>query len=843
MATLPSSLLMSSLKKAASTSESMACGHCLLPLAKERIAIDSAPEQLFCCYGCASVWQFINGSGLDAYYQKREKTPSETISQLLSAKTNDDFSRYDQDNVAQLYIQKNKDGLNSADLMVDGIHCAACIWLIEQFLLKQKGVVEASLNFGNHRAHVVWNPDEAHFSEILQRFQQIGYSALPYDASIQEQKSRDAFRQMVIRLAVAAFCAGNVMMLSVSLYAGYFSGIEDEYKFLFEFISGVLTLPVIFYSAVPFWQGAWRALKIRQPNMDFLISLGIGVTFSASVVALMSNAKSTYFDSCTMITFFLLISRTLEHLTKNQVSSITERLTQLSPQFATLISANNKETLIPHENIQTNDLLLVRQGDTIPVDGIVMTGKAEIDESALTGESMWRFVNEKSSVIGGSISQNGSFVMKATAVGRETMLNRVVQMIEQATQKKTRIQRIADRVASWFVWVVLLLTFGTWAYWTFLGTPHSQPAWYIAVSVIIIACPCALSLATPTAILAGTGIASKRGILIKGGDILEQASEMSEIVFDKTGTLTSGEMEVISVQDLSISRFEDWFRLALSLEAEVNHPIAKALRLFGEKKSLTASAFKVGSVEQHPGKGISGQVDNRLILVGNREFLNTNQVFVPEKTENSVRVSKTLPNVEVFVAIDRILCGQLILKDQLRNGAEQSIQSLKKAGKHIHILSGDRQEIVDFIAKQLGIDQAHGNLMPDQKLEYLQKLQLSGKKVMMLGDGINDAPSLQQADLGVALGNAADISLEAADVVLLQSQLNGAVELLQISQKTTQVIRQNLGISLAYNALTIPLAMMGWVNPLFAASAMAFSSIFVTLNALRLKHSQFPANN
>lgn len=809
------------------------CAHCALPIPLgTEVVAKAVPEHSFCCHGCASVWQMIQGNGLEAYYQRRDVADPIPV----SADKKEDYSRFDRESLAKRYIKATPEGWSSANLMVEDIHCAACIWLIEQFLLKQEGIVDVSVNFGTHRAHVVWDPEKIRLSEVLHHFLNIGYAAQPYDKGIHEQKRQSAFRQMIINLAVAAFCAGNVMMLSVSLYTGYFSGIEDEYRFLFESLSGLLTIPIVTFSALPFWKGAWRAFKHRQPNMDLLVSIGISVTFIASTVALMTGA-TTYFDSCAMIVFFLLISRTLEHLTKTKVASITERLTQLTPQFVSKLDENDQETNIPVEDVQVQDRLLIREGDVVPVDGVVQSGQAEIDDSVLTGESQWRFVTAKAKVLGGSQNRSGSFIMETSAIGEETVLNRVVRLVEDATRKKTKIQTAADRVASWFVWAILALTMGTWAYWGWVGTPELQPAWLIAVSVVIIACPCALSLATPTAILAGTGIATQKGMLVKGADVLERAAGMTDVIFDKTGTLTTGEMEVVDVQNLSPESETEWWPLVLGLESGSNHPIAHAIRRYASD-SYTSFPLEAQKVEVLPGRGLSGIVEKQSVLIGNSWLMQEEGIELPSMKNQTESTEQNVAHIEMWIAIDGILKGRLVLSDCLRADAASTIALMKKMNVRPHILSGDRQTMVAHVAELLGIEEAHGQLMPDQKLAYIQELQEAGKKVMMVGDGVNDAPSLQQADLGMAVGKAADIALDAADVVLMNSRLQGAFEFLGLSKKTIRTIWQNLGISLGYNALTIPLAMMGLIHPLIAALTMAFSSIFVTLNALRLRHSQ-----
>ncbi len=830
------------------------CHHCQQPTPPQSLHSIQDNQQTFhfCCMGCASAWQIIQASGLGAYYDRREFDET-----AVANKPDDfqDFSRFDRPSIYQTYVRNHESGLAEIHLMVEGIHCAACVWLIEKYIVQQSGVKEVSLNFGTRRARVLWNPEEIQLSGLLHKFQEIGYAALPYDASLVEAQRRRSLRNMLMRLAVAGFCAGNVMMMSISLYAGYFSGMAAEYKLLFESINGLLTLPAMLYSALPFWQGARNALKVRQPNMDLLIALGVGITFCYSVIMLFTRQGEPYFDSCVMLIFFLLIGRTLEHLTQSQVANITERLSGLTPRFAVKLEPDGQETLVSLNEVEIGNQLRVRPGDTIPVDGQVSSGIGEVDEASLTGESHWRSVQTGDTVWAGSLNQTGSFVLEAQAIGADSVLSRIVAMVENATQRKTKLQRMADQVAAWFVWVVLALTLGTWLWWMW-GTvpPDGKTAWMIAVSVVIIACPCALGLATPTAILAATGRAVKQGWLIKGGEVLEQAHHITDIVFDKTGTLTYGQMQVVAVESYEAiedevpSLFPDWLIAAFHLERCANHPIADALRHYVESQQWPLGVGEVTSVTIHPGKGISGVWQGKEIAVGNirllealgiADQLDSASFYLPMPTglQNHLQefANEDLFTLDVHVSINGHLRGSLHLQDQVKPDVAEVIDRLHQYGLQTHILSGDHPQRVSALADRVGIQEAHGHLLPDQKLTYLQRLQNQGHRVMMVGDGLNDAPALTQADLGVAVENATDLSLETSDIVLIRATLTPLPDLFQLSSRTVRVIRQNLALSLSYNAVTLPLAIMGWVNPLFAAIVMALSSVVVTLNALRLR--------
>ena len=822
------------LKSGESDSSEKTCSHCLLPLGDtEPILLEenNASSQ-FCCHGCAAVWKLIHEQDLGGFYRLREITGKERpVSGSI-----DDFSRYDRDSAIQTYVRTRADGISEASLLLEEVHCAACVWLIEKYLQRVEGVLEVRLNIASQRMRVIWDRSRLPFSGIFQALERLGYPAKPYDSGLQEERRRRALHSMLMRLGVAGFCAGNVMMMSVSLYTGYFSGIGKEYELLFEIVSGLLSLPAVFYSAIPFWQGARRALKSRQPNMDFLIAAGILITFIYSILMLVLQSGEPYFDSCTMIIFFLLIGRTLEQLSKSRVMDLTERLSGLAPSFARRLKADGTEQQVGLEELREGDQIRVHPGEVIPADGTIINGETEIDESALTGESQRRHVVPGSKVHGGTTNPLNAFEMQVLKVGRETLLGQIVLLVEQASESKTRVQLLADQVASWFVWVVLGLALLTWFYWNWT-VPGGHSAWLAAASVLIIACPCALGLATPTAVLVAGGIAAKRGLLVKGGDVLERIGRVSDVVFDKTGTLTRGTLKLNNVIDHPDCPAETWLPALCRLEHVSGHPLGDALLREVHSRGYPVSSRLPESHQVHPGRGISGRVGDLDLIAGTAALLREQGVTgLPEDSVNSIKPEET----RVEVSLDGKWAGSLVFADQPRPDSHQVLRELKELGLSVHLLSGDRTETVHSLAGSLEIENAHGSMLPDMKLRYLKQLQASGKVVMMVGDGINDAPALRQADVGAAVHNAREISLDAADVLLTRSELKGISELVRLSRISRRTILQNLSLSLGYNTLTIPLAMMGWINPLLAAAAMAGSSVTVVLNSLRQKR-QFPA--
>jgi Cu2+-exporting ATPase len=748
----------------------------------------------------------------------------------------DAFTVYDSEGVHEAYVRRLDAHLREVQLIVGGIHCAGCVRAIERGLRKA-GAADAQVNFGNHRAAVTWDARQAGLADLLRALHRLGYEGHPYDPDTQEALHRRRMRASLTRLGVAAFGAANVMMYSVALYAGRFHGIDGELRALFQWISAGLCLPVVLYAGWPFLRGAWGGLRGRRFNMDSLITLGIGTAWVYSMAILLAfPAEETYFDSVVMIVFFLLIGRTLETLARSRAGSITERLMGLQVKWATRL-AGGVEVTVPIAAVRPGDRLLVRPGDTVPTDGVLTEGESELDESALTGESRPRHAGPGDALLGGTVNRAAPLVMTARRVGTETVLARICRLVEQAQARKPPLQRLADRIAGYFVSVILLLAGATFAGWQWLAaSPDATSPWIVAISVLIIACPCALGLATPVAVLAGSAWAAGRGVLVKGGEVLERAAQVTDVVLDKTGTLTQGRLTVARLDDLAGVPARAWFPLAAALERRAVHPIAEAVRAYLSVLGLDEAALPplpaVGAVQVLPGRGARGEVAGRRVLVGNARLVAEAGLSLPDGAE-APPPDET--DTLVYVAADGQVVGRMALRDPLRPDAAAAVRALQGLGLRVHLFSGDRPEVVRALAGQAGIAEARGAMLPDDKLAALEALQRAGRVVAMVGDGVNDAPALMQADLSLALGTGSDISLEAAQVLLLRDRLLGVVDTILIARRTLRIVRENLALSLGYNALAVPLAMAGLVMPLFAALAMASSSLMVVLNALRLR--------
>jgi len=742
------------------------------------------------------------------------------------------------------YVRGLSGSLKEADLIVHGIRCAGCVQTIERGL-KRSGARDAQVNYGNQRASVVWDEGEVGLDDLLQSLKRLGYDAHPYDPNVQERVNRISRRWALTRLGVAGFGAGNSMLYAVGLYAGYFYGMDAGLQRLFQALTGLIAVPVLFFGGWPFLRGAWGALRGRRLNMDCLITLGLLSAFCASWVTLLGfPGRETYFDSVVMGVFVLLIGRSLETLARVHSGNVTEGLLGLQVRWATRLE-DGAERVVPIQDVRAGDRLVVKMGEAFPADGVLLEGETEVDESAITGESRRRAVQPGDSIVGATLNASAAVVMESRRVGADTVLAKIARLVDLAQQRKAPVQRLADRVAGHFAAGVLAAALAALAFWL-LWAPWTppQPPWVIAIAVLIIACPCGLGLATPLAVIAAGSLAAQRGILIKGGEALEQAARVTDVVLDKTGTLTVGGLSLTGAWDTGNLPRERWLGLAAALERRVVHPIAAALSFADGLPAApaphagnatgraAATAGSAGAVRMLPGRGAMGTVAGERVLVGNARLLAEQGITVPAWPDG-VRAAPA--DTVVYVAAGDAVVGIVTLADPLRADAAEAIAGLKALGLRVHLFSGDSSAAVDAVARRLGIEDARGAMLPGEKLEALADLQARGAVVAMVGDGINDAPALTRADVGIAVGSGSDLALEAAQVILMRPRLVGVLETLALSRQAFAVIRQNLALSVAYNACAVPLAVLGFVIPLLAAVSMSLSSLLVVLNALRLR--------
>jgi len=808
------------------------CDHCLLQFPERDAVYDevNSVKKVFCCHGCQGVYLLINSEGLDEFYRRRrEWTPGPVSSASV------DLAAFTP-NIRPLGSELE------TDIVLDGIRCASCVWLNERILMKTAGVTFARVNYATHRARIRWNPEKTGIQAILSRITSIGYTPKPFVATAFDEEQRKAQREMLLRFGTAGFLSMQLMLFSVALYAGYFQGMDVKIKNLFNIISLVLATPVMFYSGWPFLTGAIRGLRSFTFNMDFLIAAGAGSAYLYSIYE-MTIGGEVYFDTAVMIITLILLGRYIESGAKRKASETIIRLLSLAPREARKLvaraeggDADGKKILadrrmVSVSSIQRGDLIEVIPGEKIPLDGIVREGQSEIDEAMLTGESLPVAKRPGAEVFSGTVNLYGRFVYEVTRVGNDTVLASVIKAVEDAQTRRAPVQALADRMVSVFVPIVLFLSVFTAGYWIFRGGPVSV-AVMNAVSVLVIACPCSLGLATPLAILIGTTYGASRGILMKGGDVIERAKNIDTVIFDKTGTITAGKPSLIDFHGIGRSDAEA-LRLAASLERFSEHSIGKAITSAeGSYAYEVVTAFSV-----LPGKGIRGFIAGKVAILGSREFVEREGIGRSmENGEVAFAASREAAGATVvYLAYDGDPAGIFAVSDPPRSEASEAVKTLKRRGIEIVMITGDAVATADAVAKTVGIERVQAKRSPVQKAEEIGKMRTGGKHCAMIGDGINDAPALVEAEVGIAIGRATDIALESADIVLMRSDLRLVPQALGLAKKTFSIIRQNLFWAFFYNAVAIPLAIAGVLHPIMAAAAMALSSLSVVGNSLRAR--------
>jgi Cu2+-exporting ATPase len=795
------------------------CFHCGLPIpsgADYVVEIDGQ-RQPMCCRGCQAVAGAIVDGGLTDFYRYRtEKSPQaqESVPAQL-----EELGLYDRDDLQKSFVQQAGDA-REASLILEGIVCAACVWLNEKHVKSLPGVLDFSINYSNHRARLRWDNQRIRLSEILEAISAIGYHAHPFDPGRQEQLYRQERRKALRRLAVAGLGMMQVMMLAVALYAGEYEGMRQGLRNFLRWISLLLTVPVVLYSAQSFFTSAWRELKRRQPGMDVPVSLAIGAAFLASAWATVSGSGEIYFDSVTMFTFFLLAGRFLEMGARHRAGQAAEELVKLLPATAARLTDAGEER-VPVADLISGDKVLVRPGESIPADGCVIEGTSSVDESLLTGESLPLLRKTGDTLVGGTVNNESPLVMRIERVGEETVLSAIVRLLDRAQTEKPSLARSADRVAGWFV-VGLLLVAAVVAWWWWLHDPAH--AFAVTLSVLVVTCPCALSLATPAAVTTATGALTRLGVLTTRGHALETLARTSHVIFDKTGTLTEGRLQLETVELLgSVSR-EDCLRIAAALEQSSEHPIARAL-------SVAAGAVQSAEkVSAWPGLGIEGWVDGQRYRIGIAEFV------LQKQPAAAGTAAPSLIAGGVVLGNDKMLLARFGFADRLRDKAAETVHRLKALGLEVELLSGDEAGVVHKVADELGIGRFQARCRPQDKLARIQALQAQGAVVAMVGDGVNDAPVLAAAQVSLAMGGGTQLAHASADMLLLSEQLPQLVTAVVTSRRTLMIIRQNLVWALVYNLLALPLAATGWIAPWMAAIGMSGSSLVVVANALRLRH-------
>jgi len=799
------------------------CFHCGLPVPdglELSVEIDHQAQPM-CCKGCEAVARAIVAGGMESYYQYRTEkstTAKELVPDMLRQ-----TEVYDRKEVQRSFVRQSDEYIREASLILEGIDCAACVWLNEQHIKGQPGVLEAQVNYSTHRARVVWDEREIKLSDILKAVAEIGYIAHPYDPSQHHQILEKQRKDYLKRLGLAGALGMQVMMFSIAMYNGDWWGMEQKYRTFIEWVSLLLTLPVFLYSGWPFYRAAWRDIKHRRAGMDVPISLGIIIAFGGSLFAMAGAGGHVYFDSVVMFIFFLLTARYLELVARKKASEHTEALIQSQATTAIRELSGNKTEVVAAQELETGDIVQVKPGETIPSDGEVIEGSSSIDESLLSGESHPCLKHAGEKVIGGSINIESPLRIRVTECGQETVLSTILRLVERAQSEKPAIAQLADRVAGRFVVGILLLAAVVAIYW-YLRDPTQWLA--VTIAVLVVTCPCALSLATPAAITAATGTLIREGLLCSRGYALETLAKVTYFVFDKTGTLTDGQLEIIQVLCLSDDRDEAACLLqAASLEARSEHPVAKAFTT-GRDEDLLA----VDKLNNTPGRGLTGHINGQQLFLGNMSYIQQETGL-----EMTADQSKTLEQgTRVLLSDQDQLLAVFVLQDAIRHEAGPLINALRQTDIQPLLFSGDDETAVSVVAEKLGIDDYHSAMLPADKLQQLKVLQQQGATVAMLGDGVNDAPVLAGADVSIAMGEGARYAAAAADMVLFKQDLNVIFRGVTIARKMMRIIRQNLSWALAYNIVALPLAATGFIQPWMAALGMSASSLIVVANAMRL---------
>ena len=806
------------------------CNHCHLEFTKA-IMIEEG-DLNFCCKGCQGVYHLLKDDGLDSFY---EKLGNKTISPPLEI-DNNDLEKFDSKNFLDNYVKINKDGFAQIDLIIEGIHCAACVWLNEKVLYETKGIIEANINFTTNKAQIIWDDEKLKLSEIILKIRAIGYNAYAYDSSIADVQATKAKRDYFIRMMVAVIASMNIMMLSVAKYTGFFTGISDEVKNMIHVGEFLLSTPVLFYSGWIFFKGAYFGLKNRIITMDFLVAFGSTLTYTYSLFILFGAKGESYFDSVAMIITFVLVGKYLEVIGKKSAVDTLDKIKSSLPLEAIVVDENNNKKLVALNSIKIDDVIEIKAGDKIPVDGEIIKGEGFFDESTLTGESIPVYKKIGDIVYSGTINSNSLINFKVTKDFKNSTFSSIVTLLEDSLNSKPKIQTKAAQISKGFSVTILsvaLMTFLVWYFFgidlgfDYTGTTQFERSFIVAVSVIVIACPCALALATPMASLVGISELAKKGLLFKEAKFIESMAVASSVVFDKTGTLTKGELNVVKarIMDNNIHKLN----LLYSLLSASNHPVSKSIKKY-LLKNYDLKEKKLASVKNIEAKGMSAIYTNIEgksfeLLGGNIDLLKQNEIYYKFESNKTV----------YLFTINKKVIATFELEDEIKDNSKELISYLQKHNIEVTMLTGDNENVAFNIAKQLNIKNYFSSQTPVSKAEYIKKLKSEDKVVVMVGDGVNDSVALSNADVAIAMGNSADVSLAVSDIVLLNSSLKSLKDAFIISSRTYKFIKQNLYLSLIYNAITIPLAMAGYVIPLIAALSMSLSSLMVVLNSLRIK--------
>jgi len=799
------------------------CTHCHLSFCEDVLIKEESHTTTlyFCCKGCQGVYHLLNAEGLGSFYDKLGDTKLQPASQPSS--DDNDLEKFDLEGFKNKYIKVHEDSLNEINLIIEGIHCSACVWLNEKVLHKTDGILEASINYSNNKAKIIRDPNILALSHIIKTIRSIGYNAYPYDPALQEERATATRKTYYTRILVAVFGSMNIMWLAVAHYAGYFSGIEQSFKNILNVAEFILATPVLFYSGWIFFRGAYYGYKNNIVNMDTLVASGALLAYIYSIYAMITQRGEVYFDSVVMIVTFVLVGKYLEVLSKKQAVDTLDNIMGSTPTEVTSIHKSVK-SLVSVENIRIGDTIELKPGERVVIDGVVTSGAASFDESSLTGEHLPVYKQKGEQILSGSLCLDSVIHYTSTKEVSDSLLTSIVNLLETSMSKKPRIEQLANTISGYFsttILLIALLTFGGWYF--FVG--EFEQALIVGISVIVIACPCALGLATPMATLVGISMAAKRGILFKEAGFLESMAKSDVLFLDKTGTITEGKPSVISAD------IKEGFdaSLLLSLVSTSNHPVSKGIEKYLISTYPDIDTIPLNDIHSIDAKGLTATHNGHVFLGGNVDLLK----------EKAIEVHVVSKNILFFFSVDNQIIAYFELNDTIREGAIHTIASIKKMGIEVVMLTGDHEESAQNVASQVGIDKIYSKLLPQDKSNIIDSYHTQGHITLMVGDGINDTIALALSDISIAMGNGADIAIDISDVVLLDEKIESLHQAYILSKRTYRAIQENLGFSLLYNVVALPLAVMGFVNPLIAALSMSLSSLVVVANSLRIKNLKF----
>ncbi len=790
------------------------CDHCHLEFSDDVMIHDG--EYRFCCNGCRGIFHLLKDEGLESFYSKMGDTTLAPPTEQFEASSNFDTPAFH-----ERFVTTTEENLSQVSLVIEGIHCAACVWLNEKALHKMEGVIEAHINYTNNKARITWNPQTLQLSAIIDMIRAIGYNAFPYDASLQEVRANKERKEYYLRMAVATFATMNMMWIAVAQYAGYFTGITQEIKTILNIAEWVLATPVLFYSGWIFYRGAYYGLRNQAITMDLLVVTGSSLAYLYSIYITVFEKGEAYFDSVAMIITFVLFGKFLEVLSRKNAADTLDIIGKHIPREVSILEGESIRSVDVNE-VKEGDVIVIRSGERSAIDGEVISGEGSFDESNLTGESEPIFKRLGDKIISGTTSIDALIHYRATKDFAHSTLSNLVNLLENAMAQKPSIEQLANRLSQHFSSTILFLaiaTFWTWYFW-----PHSfDRSLMVGISVIIIACPCALALATPVATLVGLALGAKRGILFKSAAQIETMAKATMVVLDKTGTITQGRPEVVYA---TVHHPFD-SNLLHTLVSSSKHPISRGVLEYLERSEEEVSSTGIEEVREIPARGMVGRANGVVIAGGNALLMQELGIKVDGVSDKSI----------FYYAVDNELVCVYELRDLPKERAFESIAALKASNLRVVMLTGDHEAAAHRVAGEVGITEIHAHLSPEGKAAFIDQAHNEGHIVVMAGDGVNDLLALAAADIAIAMGNGSDIAIEVSDVVLMNDSLISLAEAFGISRKTYGLIKQNLFISLVYNSITIPLAMMGYVIPLLAAISMSFSSLLVVGNSMRVRWS------